>query len=118
MLFNEKRAIRIEKLKESLVEIVDLCEKAISERDSGIHDGIIMEIIMDHEPNVANIYYNQLKDIVLPEMRRLLSYIEDGTIKTHKRDRLHSMWYVLDCWDLQSSLAMKIQYMAMDLRKI
>lgn len=117
-MFNEKRAIRIEKPKESLVEIVDFCEKVISEWDSGIHDGAILKLMRYQESDVASTYYNQLKDIVLPEMRRLLSYIEDGTIKTHKRDRLHSMWYVLDCWDLQSSLAMEIQYMAMDLRKV
>ena len=70
--------------------------------------GIISDISGDSR-NRLNFYYNQVKDIILPEMRQLLIYAEEkGNLKKHRDKGAKYNYLISDCWEIKAPLSKKI----------
>lgn len=101
-------SLSLEKKKKLMREIIQMCETAITEWEKCICTGIISDISGDSR-NGLEFYYNQVKNIILPEMKQLLICAEEkGTLKEH-RDKGAKFNYILsDCWELKAPLSKKI----------
>lgn len=97
----------LESLKKSLNEIIAICNVAINEWANQT-TGIIDDIQANDLPNNKEIYFNQIRNIVLPESIEILDYIENGKIANCKKYKYNSVWYVTDSWNFKSILGNKI----------
>ena len=85
-----------------------MCDTAITEWEKGVYTGIISDISGDSR-NGLEFYYNQVKNIILPEMKQLLIYAEEkGTFREHIEKGAKYNYILSDCWELKAPLSKKI----------
>lgn len=100
--------LSLEKKKNLIREIIQMCVTAITEWEKGIFTGIISDISGDSR-NGLEFYYNQVKNIILPEMKQLLICAEEkGNLRDHMEKGAKYNYILSDCWELKTHLSKKI----------
>lgn len=100
-------------------DIIDVCENALAKYETNPESSeIINEIMIGAESNGAKAYYIQIKNIIIPDMKRLKAHIISGGFPKDKKFKLNSNRTRLDSWNLESKLSKMLSELYRQLEKL
>ncbi len=97
---------KIDNLVKLIDEILELCNTAILEYDVDPKQANVLgNTMVSSEPQAVRVCYNQIKEIVVPELQKLRNDLRHNGIPKSRDFRLNSNRLKMDSWNLDAPLS-------------